>query len=349
MKSLERTESAREVQDSLLVMKHYHTASLRHLKPARLSPLEKPLNPDYAHIPISWEKGGLLFYSEVFLSSLKGKKTVDTKHKPPKTGRRPFPRGAGFFHELLEIPVPAVTSGLQDLKLKSELGVAPGNLLSEAKLSLAIGCRYESGCKSLSALKYYKKLFFAAQLSANHDFEAIALNRMAIVYYNRGNFSKAKSMLRSHLDLTPDEFIPHYDMGVVARCLKQASLSNDHFLKALDLAESTQDSEGQCIAMAQLGLTSKTLNDLPAAQEYFQRAATLAKALGATDIEQLVTIALSFVLIFKGEAGLAEALLHTVMTSCTGSRAEQCSCNIGILRGNEALTAFSARFHGQTD
>ena len=193
---MQRSESLKTGNDeeSLLVRKHYHTASLRHLKPARLSPLQQPLNPDYAHIPISGEKGGLLFFSEVFLAPFKGMKVMESRVSAPKTHRKFYRRGAGFFHELLEIPTPQVNSGLSHLILKSELGVAPGNLLSEAKLSLAIGCTYEQGCKTLSALKYYKKLFFSAQMSGNREFEAIALNRMSIVYYNRGNFVKAKNM-----------------------------------------------------------------------------------------------------------------------------------------------------------
>lgn len=345
---MDRSESQRNVSDnSLLVMKHYHTASLRHLRPARLSPLEKPLNPDYAHIPISWEKGGFLFYSEVFLSDLKGKKTLDIKHKKPRHGRRPL--GVGFFNEMLEIPVPQVTSGLADLKLKSELGVAPGNLLSEAKLALAIGCTYENGCKTLSALKYYKKLFFAAQLSNNVDYEAVALNRMATVYYNRGNYVKARTMLRSHLELLPDDFIPNYNLGLVLRSLKDSLRSIEHFQKAQEIAESSDDQEGRCIASAQLGLSYKLVNNLQSAQEHFTQASELALILGAEDIYQLATIALSFVLVVRGEEAKAEDLLYSVMAAAEGNRAQQCCCNIGILRGNRALQQFAANCNRDSD
>ena len=344
---MDRSESQRSVGDSLLVMKHYHTASLRHLKPARLSPLDKPLNPDYAHIPISWEKGGLLFYSEVFLADLKGKKTLDVKHKKPRHGRRPL--GVGFFNEMLEIPVPQVTSGLADLKLKSELGVAPGNLLSEAKLALAIGCTYENGCKTLSALKYYKKLFFAAQLSSNADYEAVSLNRMAIVHYNRGNYTKARTMLRSHLELTPEAFIPNYNLGLVHRALKDSIRSIEHFQTALQVAEGSDDQEGRCIASAQLGLSHKLANNLPYAQESFTQASDLAQTLGAEDIYQLATIALSFVLVARGQEAKAEDLLYSVMAAADGNRAQQCSCNIGILRGNKAVQQFAASLSRESD
>lgn len=345
---MERAESVRSVKDnSLLGMKHYHTASLRHLKPARLSPLDKPLNADYPHIPISWDQGGLLFYSEVFLSDLKGKKTLDIKHKKPRHGRRPL--GVGFFNEMLEIPVPQVTSGLADLKLKSELGIAPGNLLSEAKLSLAIGCTYENGCKTLSALKYYKKLFFAAQLSNNIEYEAIALNRMAIVYYNRGNYTKARAILRSHIDLTPDAFIPHYDSGLVQRGLKDSVGSIEYFQRALQLADESEDNEGKCIASAQLGRSYKLAHNLEQAEEYFTQAAELAQDLGAKDIYQLSTVALSFVLVARGEESRAESLLYSVMSAAEGSRAQLCSCNIGILRGNKAAQQFAAAIQQDSD
>ena len=125
--------------------------------------------------------------------------------------------------------------------------------------------------------------------------------------------------------------------------MKETGKSRDHFAKACECATLIRDQEGYCIAMAQLGLTYKITGDLAKAEVHFRSAVEAAHELGAVDIEQVTKIALSFALIFQSEFKKAEKLLFEVMLESNGDRAGQCSCNIGILRGNEEAKEFAMR------
>lgn len=321
----------------MIMPKLYHTASTIHKAPPRLSPKKASLYPHLDHTPISGIDGKQVLYNEVFIHSVSAPALPRKKPKKPK--KITITKTAGFFHQLLSIPVdyPNPTETLQDLLLKSELGVPPGDLQREAKMALALGDKFESGNKIIKATKFYRRLYFASEMNHDNEGKALALNRLGLVYYNKGRFKKAKEMNQNHYQLCPDEFIPYYNLGIIYRSIKKFMLSIKKLEQAVEIAINNNDIEGECIALAQLGFSYKAYEDLEKAKLNLSSALIKAKEIGTKDIERELKMALAYICCHTGFPDDSESHFHSAMLMSKGHLSDICRINVGILRSLKLL------------
>ncbi|CAG9332145.1 unnamed protein product [Blepharisma stoltei] len=320
--------------------KIYHTASTIHKAPPRLSPKKSSLFPHLDHTPISGIEGKMLLYNEVFIksTSLPALASKKKPKKPKKIRKVKITKTPGFFHQLLSIPVDYPNPGetLQDLLMKSELGIPPGDLQREAKMSLALGDKFESGNKILKATKFYRRLYFASEMNGDNEGKALALNRLGLVYYNKGRFKKAKDMNENHQQLCPDEFIPYYNLGIIYRSLKKHMLSIKKLEQAVDMSVEINDIEGECIALAQLGFSYKAYEDLDKAKQNLNQALEKAIEIGTKDIELELKMALAYIFYHTEHSEDSEKYFHSAMLMSKGPLSDICRINVGILRAQKA-------------
>ena len=104
-------------------------------------------------------------------------------------------------------------------------------------MSLALGLKYESERNPSQALRFYKRLFYTSQLMQHVEYTSTALNRLAVLYYNRGRFKKALSLHQLHHQLAPNDFIPRYNIGLTYRCIGNLDASVEYLQLALESAE----------------------------------------------------------------------------------------------------------------
>lgn len=278
-----------------------------------------------------YEASGVALYEEVFTKShsltiLKSPKKKSKKHL--KSSCPP----ASFFYQLLTIPTVHSSQPLQDLKWLSEFGIIPGDVIREAKMALAIGDKYEEQRKALTAAKFYRKMYFASEMAdSSHDM-CLALNRLGVVYYNKGWFKKAKKLHKMHLNLSANDFIPAYNMGIIQRCLKYYSNSEFHFSNAISISISNSDSEGRCIALAQLGLTRQGAGELLTAKSTLQESLLLCGDLVHINLQYEILEALGYLCYHLKQLTESEMYFLDAMRYSKGTEKEVCRCNVGILR-----------------
>lgn len=63
-------------------------------------------------------------------------------------------------------------------------------------------------------------MYFACQLSKNIEGSVTALNRLGVIYFNKGNFKKSRRMHKIHLKADSESFEAYYNLGIVSRALK---------------------------------------------------------------------------------------------------------------------------------
>lgn len=326
----------KDTRESILSTSHslsnfplFPSESITRRAPSRLAPIFVA-SPSNQHRR-KFEATGISLYEEVFtksqsLNTLKPKKK---KHKKLKKDSYLVP--AGFFYQLLTIPTAQSKQPLQDLKWLS-IGILPGDVIREAKLALAIGDKYEEQKRALSAAKFYRKMYFASELAESESDMCLALNRLGVVYYNKGWFKKSRRLHKMHLNLSQEDFIPSYNMGIIQRCLKNYSSSETHFLRAIQIATNTRDDEGRCISLAQLGLTKQGAGDLTSAKASLSDGLLLSCELGLTNLQYEILEALGYLSFYLNDLSESERYFLEAMRFSKGSREELCRCNVGILR-----------------
>lgn len=327
---ISRTQSK---STNLHSVKTYYTASNIHKTPSRYTPNKAFSYQSLPHIPISFSEGRMLLFSEVFANS--ASLPMPRPHTRAKAIIKSKP--ADFFYELLQVNIPALDSSLQDLLCMIEIGIPQGDKYKEATVSLAIGDKYEIISKLLSALKFYKRALKAYEAIGDKIGKAAALNRIGIIYHNRGSFVQAKEVHKKHRKIFPNDFIPHYNLGIVNRALKMFVSSSKALLQALDLAMANGNKEEICITNAQLGLTYKAANKLDKATEAFNKALAFAKEIKAGEIIAELNIALAYLNFHNGKQRESEYYFLSSMQCALGEKSDICRVNIGILRGEAEL------------
>lgn len=312
------------------LLKAFHTksaSSLRHL-PARLDPLQRTSTPR-KHVPISSLDGELQLFSKMFLQEV----PVSVKHKVKKQKKKRVRNSSmSFFYKAISLPVPEGPDSLKDLQWKAELGIPTGDLQREAKLSLALGVKYESELRVLKASKYFRRLFFAAELSEDMAAQELAVNRLATLTYNRGRFKRALDLFKQHARLSPEGFLPTYNLGIVLRALNKLPEALLHFQEALMIAQAMDDKEGICIAHAQIGLTYKITGDLLEAQDNLETALDLAESLHNWEIATEIEEVLAYVNFFQGQFEFAQGRFESVMMHTRGAKSEVSRVNAGVAK-----------------
>ena len=301
--------------------------------PSKFSPQKKAQTPTITRSPISAQESNLLMYSEVFLQKNELPSSPNKKARSARTK----PSSSGFFYEQLLIPVinPRPNETLQDLLFKSELGVPPGDLEREAKTSLALGDRLMSLKKLKRAAKAFRKLYFASEMSQDKDGMAIGLNRLGVIYYNRGFFKTSRKMHEMHRELCEEEFIPRYNLGIIFRILGFFKYSTRELEKSVDIATEKNDNEGLFISLAQLGLTFKASGYLDKSQQYLERALALSRYFRYSDILQEVKVALAHITSQLGKTDESKHHFLSGMQNTRGKSSDLCRINIGILKAEQ--------------
>jgi tetratricopeptide (TPR) repeat protein len=327
------------------LLKVFHTksaTSLRHI-PARLDPLKRPSTPR-KHVPISSLEGELQLFSKLFLQDA----PIGQSHKPKKSKKKRVVNGSiSFFFKAISLPVPEGPDSLKDLQWKAELGIPTGDLQREAKLSLALGIKYESELRVLKASKYFRRLFFAAELSEDLGAQELAVNRLATLTYNRGRFKRALELFKQHALLAPEGFIPAYNLGIVLRSLKRNAEAVEHFQRALETAECLNDKEGICISHAQLGLTLKIEGSLQESQTHMEEALGRAESMELWEIATEVEEVLGYIHFFQGQLSFAQGLFENVMQHTRGAKSEVNRVNAGVARAlqqDDPLSIIASKF-----
>jgi tetratricopeptide (TPR) repeat protein len=310
----------------------FYTASNISKSVATINPTQQSHTKSLPKFSISSKEDEMALYKQVFINSKPISKP--NVYKPVQLMKKTRP--TDFFYQLLAANAPELNLELKDMLCIAELGIPEGDFQKEATIFLAIGDKYEKLNKCLSAIKFYKRALKANKILKDNVGKSISLNRLGIAYYNRGNFSKAKKMHIKHQKICKQDFIPYYNLGVVARAMKRFPDSCRYLLEALTISED-KDKEKLCIAYAQLGLTYKAMNEFELAKHKLLQAAKISKAIKADGIMVEIKIALAYLSFHSGQTQDSEKHFLSSMWLSIGEKSDICRINIGIIRGENHL------------
>lgn len=71
---------------------------------------------------------------------------------------------------------------LQDISSRAKTGIKVGDIQREAHLAFCMATISEESSTFMTAIKFYKRLYFCAKLLEDQEGSEIALNRMGICY-----------------------------------------------------------------------------------------------------------------------------------------------------------------------
>lgn len=323
-------------------IKSYYTASTIHKAPSRFTPSKNSLYQSLPHIPISGTEGKMLLFNEVFINS-----SILPSHRARKLKKLNIikTRSSDFFYQLLTVQTTQVDLTLKDLLCIAELGIPQGDMKKEASIAIAIGDKYLEMRKNLSALKFFKRALVDYKILKDQAGRCVALNRLGIVYHNRGDFETAKKMLKKHKLLCPEDFVPTYNLGIVNRALRSYKESIKYLFRALSIGEEKDNKEEVCIANAQLGLTYKALGDTDIAKQKLVQAIKIAKSIKANSIILELKIAMAYLTYYQGNLHESEKHFYNSMILSVGKKSDVCRINVGVLRGEEKLKEMFACYN----
>ncbi len=163
------------------------------------------------------------------------------------------------------------------------------------------------------ASEAYREVMEAHQKSGNRKGQASAVNNIALIKYNQGDYRGAleshesASAIFEELGLVKNIINSYSNTGVVFLALADYPMAMDYFLKALGRC-TDQDVRERGNLYTNLGLVYKNLDNLPEAEDYHRKAMGLYREEG---IKQSLTSSmanLGAVLQLRGELAEAEAL-----------------------------------------
>ncbi|KAL4494443.1 hypothetical protein ABPG72_019853 [Tetrahymena utriculariae] len=148
-------------------------------------------------------------------------------------------------------------SNIKDLLVRAKAGMQAGDIQKEAHLSFYLGMVYESNKQYNEAIKFYKQFFTCAKMMEDKIGLALGANRIAVNYFNIGNYEKSIEYHEQNIQLSDLEnsYAGFYNIGIAFRKIDHLAESIVNFKKALDWAKQREEVESKCLAHGQLGVS----------------------------------------------------------------------------------------------
>jgi len=151
-----------------------------------------------------------------------------------------------------------------------------------------IGNDYYSLGDLNNALLYYDRQLEIARDLNNQKKEGIALNNIALIYQDQGNYDKALEYFNKSLQLTSDPSsiaITYNNIAAVYLAKGDNNKAVEYYKKAIEFAQKAGDYDGTAKYMLNLGNTYIDLKNFSEAQYYLQKGLLMMQKLGNKDWE----------------------------------------------------------------
>lgn len=124
--------------------------------------------------------------------------------------------------------------------IRAKGGIKTGDTQKEAHMAYYIAYLNEMKKNYEEALKFYKNFFLSAQLLQDLYGTELALNRIAVVHGDLGDFRQSLDYNKKHILIAShvmNKFTGLYNCGICHRILGEYSQSVDSFIAALEIAK----------------------------------------------------------------------------------------------------------------
>jgi serine phosphatase RsbU (regulator of sigma subunit) len=187
-------------------------------------------------------------------------------------------RGAMF---LAERPNLSRDSVYYFYQLGDRIAQKKGDLRRQLQTNTSIGIHFAQGGELKLAEKHFKKtLFISKQIPQLDPKQMInSYNNLSIIYYHKGQYNTTLAYLDSCMQYESwmglsDRGNIYTQMGAIYKETGDLKNALHQFKKSLAVYEQTKDKKLIGIALSNLGLINRRLDDYPKAIDYYQRALT---------------------------------------------------------------------------
>ena len=107
-----------------------------------------------------------------------------------------------------------------------------------------------------SACHYYKRFYLCARVLNDEAGSALALNRLAVCYFNRAKFEMSHLYNQKHAQFVKesDQFIAIYNAAISSRLLGFFDRAITEFTKALGIVQPQKDYESESLCEGQIAV-----------------------------------------------------------------------------------------------
>ena len=119
----------------------------------------------------------------------------------------------------------------QDLIMKAKAGIQQGDFMKETHINFQMGELSEKQGQLAQACQYYKRFYLCARVLNDDIGSALALNRLAVVFFKRKKFDLSYMYHGKHAQQADDndKFVAVYNAGISSRLLGEYHRAANEF------------------------------------------------------------------------------------------------------------------------
>ena len=126
----------------------------------------------------------------------------------------------------------------QDLILKAKAGIQQGDFMRETHINFQVGELSEKKGQLPQACQAFKRFYLCARVLNDNIASALALNRLAVVFFKRKKYDLSYMYHAKHAQMADDsdKFVAIYNAGISSRLLGEYQRASNEFEEALSIA-----------------------------------------------------------------------------------------------------------------